>query len=115
MEAKLIATVGQPTIETKTDPKIWGETYGFWCQTLVLLSAAIFAYVAIVSARRIERKRAAMEALFDSKKDEELTIAIRLIATLHDGDKNIASFGKPENIDSPESKGLRYALNHYES
>jgi hypothetical protein len=81
MAAETVATVGLTT--KHEDPKIWGETYGFWCQTSVLLGAAIFAYVAIISAKRTERRKAAIEEISSGKKDEELTKAIRLIAKLH--------------------------------
>jgi hypothetical protein len=111
METQTTAMVGIP----KPDPKIWGETYGFWCQTVVLVAAAILAWVAIVSARRIERKKAAMELIFEAKKDEELQKALRLIASIHDGDTSMASFAKRAKIDSEESKSIRYALNHFES
>jgi uncharacterized protein DUF4760 len=114
MPNETIATVGQVQIP-KIDPKLLGETYGFWCQTLVLFLAAVLAAIAIVSSRRIERKKSAIEAIFESKKDEELTRAIRLIAKLHAEDVNMATFARKEKIDSPESKSIRYALNHYES
>lgn len=111
METQTIATVGIP----KLDPKIWGESYGFWCQTGMLALAAIFAWVAIVSARRIERKKASIELIFDAKSDDELTKALRLIASLHQADTSMSSFAKKAKIDSEESKSIRYALNHFES
>lgn len=110
-----LETLGTVCSVISADPKILGETYGFWCQTIVLFSAACLAYLAIVSSRLTERKKAAIEAISDSRKDDELTMAIRLIATLHAGDKNMASYAKEEAIDSPEAKSIRYALNHYES
>ena len=89
-----------------------GETAGFWCQTLVLLAAAVFAYIQIRSSRAIERRKAAAEAIFDARKDKELIEARRRITTLHASDKNMAAFAKAEG--SEEITILRYALNHYE-
>ncbi len=63
----------------------------------------------------LNEKKTAIALIFDSKTDEELTGAIRLIAALHDGETNLSSFAKKEKIDSPESKKIRYALNHFES
>ena len=98
-----------------TDQKILGETYGFWCQTLVLLLAAILAFFAIRISRSTERRRAAAEAIFSSRHDDRLTSAITLIGTLHtDGEKNMASYAKKDHLTSEPSKAIRYALNHYE-
>lgn len=105
-----MAVVGQ---EIK-DPRILGETYGFWCQTIMLLVAAVVAYIAIVNARKIERKKAAINAIVSSKRDEELTKALRHIAALHNQEKNMASFAKMANINTEDSRYIRYALNHYE-
>src|ERR1700675_3374863 len=107
MEHQIAATVGHVV----QDPKIWGETYGFWCQTMVLTVGALVAFVAIISARRIERKKAALALIFESKADDKLTEALRLIAALHDGDTNMATFAKKAKIDESESKSIRYALN----
>ena len=111
METQTTATVGVP----KQEPKIWGESYGFWSQTAVLTAAALFAWIAIVSSRRIERKKAAIALIFDAKTDDELTKSLRLIVALHDGDSNMSVFAKRAKIDSEESKSIRYALNHFES
>jgi hypothetical protein len=111
MEPQTAATVGHLV----QDPKIWGETYAFWCQTAVLAVAALFALIAIISARRIERKKTALALIFDSKSDDKLTDAIRLIAALHDAETSMATFAKKAKIDSDESKSIRYALNHFES
>lgn len=89
-----------------------GETYGFWCQTLVLFAAAVFAYIQIRSSRAIERRKAAAEAIFAARRDKELTEARRKITALHAGDKNMAAYAKAEG--SEEITILRYALNHYE-
>lgn len=89
-----------------------GETYGFWCQTLVLFAAAIFAYVQIKSSRAIERRKAAAGAIFAARRDKELIEARRKITALHAGDRNMAAYAKAEG--SEEITVLRYALNHYE-
>jgi hypothetical protein len=96
------------------DPTILGETYGFWCQTLVLLGAAILAWLAIINSRRIERRKAAISVLISSKRDENLTNALRKIIAVHREEKNMASFAKQANLGTEESKAIRYALNHYE-
>ncbi len=111
METQTTATVGIP----KPEPKIWGESYGFWCQTSVLAGAAVLAWIAIVSSRRIERKKASMELIFEGKHDKELSAALRMIAALHDGDTKMSTYAKKENLDKDESKHIRYALNHFES
>lgn len=95
-------------------PRFFGETYGFWCQTTVLLAAAILAYVAIRTNRNIERRKAAIEAIFASKRDTALVQAHRHIAALAEQDVNMAAHGRKTNIDSEHSKIIRYALNHYE-
>jgi hypothetical protein len=89
-----------------------GETYGFWCQTIVLLAAAIFAYIQIRSSRAIERREVAAEAIFAARMDKDLTEARRKITELHASDKNMAAYAKAEGSD--EIRTLRYALNHYE-
>jgi hypothetical protein len=91
---------------------VLGETYGFWCQTLVLFAAAIFAYIQIRSSRAIERRKAAAEAIFAARRDKELTEARRKITALHAGDRNMAAYAKADG--SEEITILRYALNHYE-
>ena|SRR5258708_7390765 len=111
MPSQIAATVAQAI----QDPKIWGETYGFWTQTAMLGLAALFAFVAIISARRIERKKSAIEIIFESRKDDELTKALRMIAALHEGEQKMESLAKKEKISSDESKAIRYALNHFES
>ena len=96
------------------ETRLLGETYGFWCQTVALIAAAVLAYLALRSSRAIERRKAAAEAIFAGGRDEELTEAVRHIAVLHLGDRNIAVWGKEENKNSEEAKIIRYALNHYE-
>jgi hypothetical protein len=110
MASAVIATTQQP------DPPatLLGETYGYWTQTVVLLAAAFLAYMSIKTARAIERRKAAASALFSSKKDEELTQAIRHVAQLHDGDKKIGPLARKEHFDSDDAKRIKYALNHYE-
>lgn len=92
--------------------KFLGETYGFWCQTLVLFAAAVFAYVQIRSSRKIERRKAAAEAIFASRNDKELKEARSMIKALHAGERKMSAYAKDEN--SEEIKIIRYALNHYE-
>lgn len=89
-----------------------GETYGFWCQTLVLLAAAMFAYIQIRSSRAIERRKAAAEAIFAARRDKELIESRRKITALHAGDRNMAAYARAEGTE--EITILRYALNHYE-
>jgi hypothetical protein len=115
--AQTIAT-DQHTYSTqqqeKIDPKLLGETYAFWCQTLVLFAAVVAAVWAILAARRIERRKAAAGVIFTSRKDDLLAKALRHITTLHNDEKNMPSFARKENLDSESSKSIRYALNHYE-
>lgn len=110
MATPMIPTVGTPP--PPVEHKVLGETYGFWCQTLVLLAAAIFAYIQIRSSRAIERRKAAAEAIFAARRDRRLTEARRKITALHAEDKNMAAYAKADG--SPEISILRYALNHYE-
>jgi Domain of unknown function (DUF4760) len=106
-------TIGIPA-PLPIEHKLLGETYGYWCQTLVLLAAVIFAYFQIRSARAIERQKAAIDRIFEMRSDLQLKEATRQIATVHAGDKNIATYGKVENKGCPEAKHIRYALNQYE-
>ena len=92
----------------------WGETGGFWCQTLVLLLAAIIAAIAIRRSRILERKKAAAGVIFTTRRDEQLTKALRVISQLHNDEKNMATYAKDEHKDSEQAKAIRYALNHYE-
>jgi Domain of unknown function (DUF4760) len=101
-------------IEHSEPSKLLGETYAYWCQTFTLVAAAIVAFLAIRTSRAIERRKAAAAAVFAGKSDEALTKAIRHIAALHDGDRNMAAFARKDNIDSQDSMHIRYALNHYE-
>ena len=95
------------TLPFLPESKLLGETYGFWCQTLALIAAAVLAYLALRSSRAIERRKAAAEAIFAGGRDKELTEAVRHIAVLHLGDKNIAVWGKEENKDTEEAKTKR--------
>jgi|GEM_PF-1397355 len=107
-------TTVELVVPAQAEHKLLGETYGFWCQTGVLLLAAFFAYLAIRSSRIIERRKAAMTAIFASRRDKELIDAIRKIAKMHESSTNLAMFAKNDRIDTEESKTIRYALNHYE-
>jgi|SRR5580698_6267447 hypothetical protein len=100
-----------PVSIVNTEPRFLGESGAFWVQTGVLAVAAIFAFIAIVVSRRVSRRQAAIEAIFSSRRDEELIKAIRQIAILHGGDKNMAAYAK---VEGDEGKYIRYALNHYE-
>jgi hypothetical protein len=91
-----------------------GETYGFWCQTIGLFLAAFFAWLAIRNSRAIERRKAIAEVIFSSRKDTDLVQYVRKIAEIHSSSTNIASFAKQDKIETPETKAIRYALNHYE-
>jgi len=110
---KQIAEIQQPD-PAQQDPKIWGESYAYWTQTGVLALAAFIAMIAINSSRTIERKKAAVSALLAAKRDDDLEKASALVASLADGEKNIASFAKAENVKSEESKSIKYVLNYYE-
>lgn len=112
--AQTAATLQAAPQHPTESPKWLGETPAFWVQTAVLLLGAIFAYLAIRSSRAIERRKAAAEVIFSSRRDEELRKAVRHIATLHEGDQNIARFAKKEHMETDDSKLIRYALNHYE-
>lgn len=101
-------------VEHSEPLRMLGETYAFWCQTLTLAAAAIAAFLAIRTSRAIERRKAAAAAVFAGRRDETLTRAIRRIAALHDSEKNMAALARKDNIDSDDSKDIRYALNHYE-
>lgn len=111
MAVETIATEQQ--CENPT-PKLLGETYGFWCQTLVLLLAAIFAYMAIRASRAIERRKAAIAAIASARRDSKLTSNVRRVAQLHENERSIAYYGRKDQIDATEAKSIRYALNHYE-
>lgn len=110
MTTKTIASAHAP----EPIPRVLGEPYGFWCQTLVLIVAAIIAWIAVRTARSLERKKAAAGVIFSSRQDERLTDAVHTVSQLHDGDKNIAAYAKKEHRDTVQSKALQYALNHYE-
>jgi hypothetical protein len=101
MTTQTLCAVTSPLL---LETKLLGETYGFWCQTVALIAAAVLAYLALRSSRAIERRKAAAEAIFAGSRDKELTEAVRHIAVLHLGDKNMAVWGKEENKDSEEAK-----------
>lgn len=94
--------------------RLLGETYAYWCQTFTLAAAAAAAFLAIRTSRAIERRKAAAAVVFAGREDEALTQAIRHIAALHEGDKNMAAFARRDNVDAEDSRHIRYALNHYE-
>jgi Domain of unknown function (DUF4760) len=108
--AETIATTQQP----EPSPRIWGETYGFWCQSLVLFAAVVVAVVAIISSRITERRKASAAVLFSSRKDSELLDSLRRVTALHEGDQSIGAFAKREKNETVEAKSIRYALNHFE-
>jgi hypothetical protein len=95
-------------------PTILGETYGFWCQNLILLVAAFVAWKAITNSRAIERRKASAEVIFSSRKDSDLLSSIHKISVIHHSSTNIASFAKHDKSDGEEARCIRYALNHYE-
>jgi hypothetical protein len=99
---------------TESHPTILGESYGFWCQNLILLLAAFFAYLAIRSSRAIERRKAAAEVIFSTRKDSDLLSSIHKISAIHFSSTNIATFAKNDKSGSDEAQNIRYALNHYE-
>jgi Domain of unknown function (DUF4760) len=104
----------EPPTTPPVVPHLLGETYGIWCQTAVLAIAAILAFIAIVVSRRVARRQAAINAIFESKRDEELVKSNRHIAKLHQEERNFATFAKKEHIDTDDAKAIRYVLNHYE-
>lgn len=107
------ATALVPSKELPT--LFWGETGGYWCQTGLLLLTAILAGVAIVSARRIERRKAAVLAIFESRQDTELIRGLRRIAVLHDDPAvNMRNLASKAQKDQDDAKVIRYVLNHYE-
>lgn len=110
MTTETIASTGVP----EPIHKILGEPYGFWCQTVVLLIAAVIAWIAIRTSRSLERKKAAAQVIFSSRQDEQLTAAVHTISLLHESDKNMATYAKKENQGTDQSKAIQYALNHYE-
>lgn len=91
-----------------------GEPLAYWFQTLILIIGAIGAFLAVWSARVIERRKAASAVIFQARADGALVDGLRRITQLHDGEKNIRQFAKKENKDTEESKAIRYVLNHYE-
>lgn len=109
--AQTITTVDQ---SAKSDSLYLGETPGFWCQTGVLLLAALIAVVAMVVSRRIERRKASAAVLFSTRRDGELTRCLRHITTIHATDQNMAMWARKDKNDSEEAKSIRYALNHWE-
>jgi hypothetical protein len=111
MAAEVIATTQQPL---HVDPKFWGESYGYWFQSGVLVAAAVLAYMAIRTSRAVERRKAATASLQSGSKDAELVRAVCRIAALHDGETKIGPLAKKENLDADDAKLIRYALNHYE-
>jgi hypothetical protein len=111
---KNTATTAIVQVPAHPPPTLLGETYGFWCQTLVLLGAAFFAYLAIKSSRAIEKKKAAANVLLASRRDRELSEGLKVITKIHEGDTNVAKYAKKDHLDTPEAKSIKYALNHYE-
>jgi hypothetical protein len=102
-------------LQTVPEPLYWGETAAYWCQTGLLLLTAILAGLAIVSARRIERRKTAVLAIFESRHDRELIKGLRRIAVLHDDpNANMRNFGRKAQKDHEDAQLIRYVLNHYE-
>jgi hypothetical protein len=91
-----------------------GEPWAYWIQTLILVIGTIGAFLAVWSARVIERRKAASAVIFQARADGTLVDGIRRITQLHDGETNIRKFAKADQKDSEESKAIRYVLNHYE-
>ncbi len=90
---------------------IGGETY----RGVVLTLGVFVAITSVVSARTIARKKQTADAIFASRKDDELIKGLRCVAALHVAeDKKIQSFAVSEKRDSPETKLIFYVLNHYE-
>jgi hypothetical protein len=96
---------------TSVECAMSGDTY----RNVVLTLALLVAIASVVSARATARKKQTADAIFDSRKDDELIKGLRCAATLHAAeDKKIQTFAAPAKQDSDETKLIRYVLNHYE-
>lgn len=92
--------------------KLLGETGGFWIQTLVLLSAALIAAVAIVFASRSERRRATVELTLHQENNGTLVQAQEYVRNSRKRDVDFVLL-----IDKPTSQeylDIVKVLNNYE-
>ncbi|WP_445364851.1 DUF4760 domain-containing protein [Microbulbifer sp. ANSA003] len=85
----------------------------------ILTTAAVALFCAILhsrSALRIARKRAAMDAIMESKRDESLQEGMAFIREVDkDNQKSIETYYNPECSSPEERSHILYVLNHYEN
>jgi Domain of unknown function (DUF4760) len=66
------------------------------------------------SSRAIERRKAAAEVIFSTRKDSDLLSSLHKISVIHFSSINIATFAKNDKNGTDDAQSIRYALNHYE-
>lgn len=85
----------------------------------ILVTGAIglfSAWWSIVSARDIARKRAAMDAVMESRRDEKLRDGHRLINEIDQDKERSIELYHQSDCDEPETRSkILYVLNHYEN
>ncbi len=97
----------------------WGESIGFWVQTLAIVLTAIFAAWAVHSARQMTKRKNSADVIFNSKNDSTLRYGISTIRRLNqDSSVEIAQFAYDLSEKSEDRRNdtasIIYVLNYYE-
>jgi hypothetical protein len=79
----------------------------------VLFAGVVIAFVSVLTARALARKKQTADLMFAMRHDEKMHSGIRLIARNHTAGLDIARFAK--DAISEEAQLVRYVLNHYET
>ncbi|MDR3351456.1 MAG: DUF4760 domain-containing protein [Zoogloeaceae bacterium] len=91
---------------------LFGETAGFWIQTVALIASALGAISLIYSNGRATRRRATVAHIIHQESNPELLKAIAVVYKLQRTGVPLAEH--LTNEDSPEFQAILKVLNHYE-
>ena len=92
----------------------WGETIGFWIQTVAFVFSAVGAILIIYRNDRQARKRATIDLVLHNNTNTELNEAKKKIASYHAAGTNLSQYACKDLSEKPESQYMMTLLNNYE-
>ena len=107
---------------TEAPVLFWGETIGFWVQTLAVVASALFAGFQVKSLRKQNtsndlqwRQRATIDAVMSDRKDRGLIRSRKLYAQLKTNGINFDTIGSEALLkNEKENHAILDILNNYE-
>jgi len=80
-----------------------------------VIIGVIVAFISVITARALARKKQAADLLFSARSDKGLQDGYKHIRDHHDAsNKNIRAMAEQSNFESAECVAIRYLLNHFE-